>query len=224
MQQQNSTWWLTEEQFERFVPANNYILVQSVQDMDYIEYKTLNLYINTTYNPEDHQEVINKVIRLPKSRICHSDHHVCNINVSEGDTVWVEFFNILNCDKVMVDGRLYRLIPFSSVYLSVSPDQAISMQNGYLLLDRIEDRKKSDTLELIEKKPPWYGKVLFTGEPVIEYIKSEFEEARFDINPGDILLPWTPSMRPFERAPHYHFDGKQHYVAQRNRLKTPPRS
>lgn len=220
MQQEDnrSTFWLTEEEFERFTPKSNHILVESVADMDEITFKSLTLYIDTTYNPENHQEVINKVIKTPENKINKCDLYESHIDVEEGDIVWCQYLEVLKGHIINVGDRSYRLVPFYSVYLSIDFQGEHKMHNGYLLCDKIYNESKSETLTIVERKPPWYAKVLLAGKPVISYKAEPNIEPQLEIKLGDILLPWSPAMKPFERPPHFNYDGEEHFVAQRNRF------
>jgi len=116
---------------EGFKPISNYVLVGNPTKTDTLK---SGLYIDTTYKPEHHVEIINEVIAVP-DRLSFKEWET-EMELKVGDQVWVNYLSIMKGERVMVGDKTYILVPYEKIILAKRGDDIV-MLNGYVLIEPV---------------------------------------------------------------------------------------
>lgn len=103
----------------------------------------------------------------------------CDVEVGEGDTVYVNHFDAWNSYIFTDDNkRIMRLVPYNAIQLAIRGNEVI-MCNGYVLYEQIEE---NDTFIIAGKEVKRVGKKYIENEGVVKYAGSLNRKYRI---PGD---------------------------------------
>jgi len=199
-------------------PFNGHVVVQSVVDMSTIKYKSLTLLVDTSFEPENHQEVINEVIKLPEKLYYDEHSWECKIEVELGDLVFIEYMACLKATILDVEGDIYRLVPYNFFYLAKRGDQVIPL-NGNILVSPIYLKYDGAiNIDHVEVPPDCY-KIEYMGKPVDCYKDAKWVDMPVQVGDYVVMRVGPKSMRPFERGVTKHFDpDKTLFVVKPNRI------
>jgi co-chaperonin GroES (HSP10) len=206
---------ITLDTIEGFKPLNNFVLLGNPTSTE----KIGGLFIDTTYKPEDHVEIINEVIAVP-------DHLKFNeweteMQLKVGDKVWVNRLTILKAEKIYaggVSGTTYLHVPYEKIILAKRGDEII-MLNGNILLEPIlKDQLKSDTIILLPQfaQVEEYqdrGIVRFIGIPNKRYTEEHHSDDDINISIGDKVLLGRKYNSKLESS--YHEEIGNYLITQR---------
>jgi len=173
---------ITLDTIEGFKPLNNFVLLGNPTSTE----KIGGLFIDTTYKPEDHVEIINEVIAVP-------DHLKFNeweteMQLKVGDKVWVNYLSIIKGERVQVGGEVYVLVPYEKIILTKRGDDIV-MLNGYVLIEPVlEETQQSGIIILLKqaKQASQRGYVRHMGIPNKRYT-DESHTDEIDIKLGDMV-------------------------------------
>ncbi len=173
---------ITIDTIEGFKPLNNFVLLGNPTSTE----KIGGLFIDTTYKPEDHVEIINEVIAVP-------DHLKFNeweteMQLKVGDKVWVNYLSIIKGERVQVGGEVYVLVPYEKIILTKRGDDLV-MLNGYVLIEPVlEETQQSGIIILLKKakQASQRGYVRHMGIPNKRYT-DEAHTDEIDIKLGDMV-------------------------------------
>lgn len=114
---------ITQEEFESFVPQNNYVLLEPIIDTSKIKFGRGEIYVDNRYKPEHHQPVVLRVIKPPKKLIYSRDHKVHNsmnwkteMLLKEGDIVIANYLKVLKAPVVNCEGRNYLMVNYEFIF------------------------------------------------------------------------------------------------------------
>lgn len=215
---------MTNLEVANLEPLNNYIIVKVSPGNNRVHIASLDLILDTSFNPEEHVPVTGTVVKLPNKLTCgymgglHTHRTPfkpndmlwkTNIELSLGDTVlfdylealtaWSQYFNPLNqfvTDRIVFnkDG-IYIFVHYSRVYCRLDKKEWTPI-NGYAMLQWIEDKQ--------------YYQIKKVGVPVKHYASPKNKDPK--INPDEfvsvapkstisikheLLPPYTYLIRPY---------------------------
>ena len=233
---------LSREDLAVFRPSQNKVLVRSVVQMNKIHLAGKDIFIDTTYKPEYHQEVICEVTAIPKKLVFDRKKPVGEsmewytpIEVKKGDIVWCNYLSVLRGKEDFIiecEDITYFLIDYASIYLKKNRAE-VTMLNGWILCEpvyvepakidvggrviAVQEVKEFDELEGIPKNTQ-YGKVKHLGRPIKEYYYNETTYDDDYVRINDFVMFTTPHNVHLENDLHRHFDGSSLIVSRRSRL------
>ena len=243
---------ISKEDFEnlRLISKNNQVLILFTHhNKDERTESGIFVTGDYTWDHAGHADRVGTVVRVPES-LYYKDNtfdgdgglkdndprsmdHQCDMELKEGDEVWVEYLDSLNCPVWIVDGLEYKLIKYDNIYLAKRKEidpvsgevvEQVIMLNGFCLFEpvKIDPSEVIDVVdENFEKKyDPMRGVVAYSGKPNREYRKLNPHNRRtddMDIKIGDRVIFGSRGRNlVFLESPrHLHFDGKMYRVAKR---------
>jgi hypothetical protein len=233
---------LTKEDIASLRPYGNFVLVRSIVSMDTIMLGGEKIFIDTSYKPEHHAEVICEVVAVPRRLVFDRKRHVGEsmewrsaMELHKGDIVWCNYLAVLDGKKrymLTCDGLKYFMVEYPQIYLKKNK-QDITMLNGWVLCEPVYKEKEQvvvdgKTIALPSvtthnqtqgiARHTQFGKVKYIGRPVKEYY---YEDAEVDddyIRVGDTVMFVTPFNPRLEHELHHHFDGTSLIVSRRSRI------
>ena len=173
---------ITLDTIEGFKPLNNFVLLGNPTSTE----KIGGLFIDTTYKPEDHVEIINEVIAVPE-RLKFNEWET-EMQLKVGDKVWVNYLSIIKGERVQVGGEVYVLVPYEKIILTKRGDDLV-MLNGYVLIEPVlEETQQSGIIILLKqaKQASQRGYVRHMGIPNKRYT-DESHTDEIDIKLGDMV-------------------------------------
>ena len=173
---------ITIDTIEGFKPLNNFVLLGNPTSTE----KIGGLFIDTTYKPEDHVEIINEVIAVPE-RLKFNEWET-EMQLKVGDKVWVNYLSIIKGERVQVGGEVYVLVPYEKIILTKRGDDLV-MLNGYVLIEPVlEETQQSGIIILLKqaKQASQRGYVRHMGIPNKRYT-DESHTDEIDIKLGDMV-------------------------------------
>ena len=173
---------ITLDTIEGFKPLNNFVLLGNPTSTE----KIGGLFIDTTYKPEDHVEIINEVIAVPE-RLKFNEWET-EMQLKVGDRVWVQYLSIIKGERVQVGGEVYVLVPYEKIILTKRGDDLV-MLNGYVLIEPVlEETQQSGIIILLKqaKQASQRGYVRHMGIPNKRYT-DESHTDEIDIKLGDMV-------------------------------------
>jgi len=208
---------LSPDEFSRLRPMNGHLIVKTEQDVNNIEIAGVKIYFDGSYNPENNQAVINRVLKVPDDAIWRSIDFTSEIIVSPGDLVWINYYSVMQATTILVEKDKYLLIPYRQCYMALVEEEEgpkYEMLNDYVLLDPvvkintnpliIESKRKAISKRFFNvERVPFYGSYAYSG-PQSECI---------DLKQGDIAFMLDSSNFKLEHPPHYVYDKRIHYVS-----------
>ena len=178
----NAKIMITLTTIEGFKPLNNFVLLGNPTSTESIG----NLYIDTSYKPEDHVEIINEVMAVP-DRLKFNEWET-EMQLKVGDKVWVSYLSIIKGERVQVGDSVYVLVPYEKIILTKREDEIV-MLNGYVLLEPVtEEVKQSGLIILLKtaKQASKRGIVRYIG-PSNKRYTDENHSDDIDIKIGDMI-------------------------------------
>jgi len=173
---------ITLDTIEGFKPLNNFVLLGNPTSTE----KIGGLFIDTTYKPEDHVEIINEVIAVPE-RLKFNEWET-EMQLKVGDKVWVNYLSIIKGERVQVGGEVYVLVPYEKIILTKRGDDIV-MLNGYVLIEPVlEETQQSGIIILLKqaKQASQRGYVRHMGIHNKRYT-DESHTDEIDIKIGDMV-------------------------------------
>lgn len=117
---------LTDTEFNSIKPGHNMLVTKAVEGTTKIKYKSLDIYMDNSFVPEDHQKVVHQVIRIPKTliysrKLSHdrSMEWLTDMLLKPGDKIWVNYLAVMKAHTFQYGGETYYFIPYSGVYLTI---------------------------------------------------------------------------------------------------------
>lgn len=203
-------------------PTSNYVIVKPIQDTSVVS----GLYLDTSWKPENHVQVINRVVavpdrlkRLPIDHNCFMEWET-NMELEVGDQVWVNYLAILKAIEVDVDGEKCKLVPYSKIYFALRREAVIAL-NGYVLVEPIPEPEVKTSLILMSepKEKKTEGIVRYFGVPNTCYYDpttgDRIDAEECDIEEGDHVVLKRGFYSKIENELHQSF-GNYLIVHRRN--------
>jgi len=182
---------LTPKQFNRLRPISGHIVVKSSLDMTTVQYKELKLYVDTSFKPERHQEIINVVEKIPDNRRYSSPEYESTIMVEPGDRVIVNYFPILQAPLLEVDGQIYRVIPYYWVICKMVRGIIIDVTK-FKDSQKVLDQYMKQGVAIVETKGVVVPADIFDGSNVnphhrdeVGLVKSSYDAPRLPMTHDD---------------------------------------
>lgn len=216
---------LSEAEIKGLLLPGNLVLLRPVMDPSKIKTETEGVffYIDTSWNPDQHQPIIQEVIRVPHKLRYGRDMNAgesmewkTDISIEAGDIVWMSYRGPMEGIEITEEesGDVYYLISYSHLYMAKKNDKLV-MLNGYLLIEPIMVSANS-VLILDKKESNQLGKVVAAGKPNQEYKYIEFYDDPF-ISEGHTVLFRYKYQKKLESKLHAYF--KENYrVVQRSKV------
>jgi hypothetical protein len=224
---------LSLKQLEEGRLPTNYVLLEMTHSSEGIKSKggvIVGVSVDDEYEDEtvshraDLAEVYARVFKVPDklyfdTKDQRSMSWDCDMDLMINDLVWFCALESKNAIEIECEGRTFRLIPYSDIYVA-KRKQSVIMLNGYLLCKpvftqtehalAIDDKKENKTM----------GIIAYVGKPNRRYQREEYIDFP-DLRVGDEVLynPGSP-LFPLERKSYLaQFDGDNLYnVVQRRRV------
>jgi hypothetical protein len=170
----------------------------------------------------DLAEVSLEVYKLPETLYFNIDDPdksmpwETRMELREKDLVWTNTIEALNAVTLVCEGELYKLIPYSDIYVAKrewviygddrgddnshhfyrTPGIDVVMINGYVLCEQIHKESLSELdVTSADKIEPGKGKIAYTGTPNKQYLNPQYIDF-IDLRVGDEVLfshrtpPW----------------------------------
>jgi hypothetical protein len=201
---------MTNLDVESLEPLNNYIIVKVSSGSNRVRIASLDLTLDTSFNPEEHVPVTGTVVKLPKKLTCgyEGGKHTqrikfkpndmlwkTEVELAVGDTVlfdylealtaWSQYFNPFNqfiTDRIVFnqDG-IYIFVHYSRVYCRLD-QSGWTPVNGYAMVRWIEEKS--------------YYQVEKVGVPVKHYSNPKNKDPK--VNPGEFVSIVYKSVIPIK--------------------------
>jgi co-chaperonin GroES (HSP10) len=220
-------------------PLNNMVLVKPrILNDKIILNDGKELYIDTTYEVEKHQNIICDVIEIPdklfftRKKSYTTMPWDIDIEIQPGDVAYCFYLAIQNAIEnkydsrcFIEDGEVYLLIRYDNIFMVLRGDQVI-MCNGYVLVEgtKVEYRKEIQKLldigltypgNLESKGKTNYGIVRYIGAAPRMHLEKEFT-SEGDLKVGDEVIFDNHADIPLEYEVHQTFmKGKDIYRIKR---------
>jgi hypothetical protein len=203
-------------------PTSNYVIVKPIQDTSVVG----SLYIDTSWKPENHVQVINEVVAVPdKLKRLPIDSNgfmewETPMELEVGDQVWVNYLAILKALEVDIEGEKCKLVPYSKIYFALRGEAVIAL-NGYVLVEPIPEPeiKTSLILKSEPKEKKTEGIVRYFGMPNTRYFDpttgDSVEAEEVEISEGDHIVLKRGYYSKIENELHQSF-GNYLIVHRRN--------
>ena len=219
----------------------NTVLIKLDKENDVIKLKSgIELFLDTSYEPEKHITVTGEVYGLPKKLQYTGIPNLgmpwkTEMELKPHDKVIVYYLAVANAFrpesyKVVFEGSdRYVSIQYQQIFAKVKQGVVMPI-NGYCLVEPMEDpnwtREKARILKagvvpvmLKDKsmKDVVYGKVRYCGIPNQEYVDKHSDEG-VGVMPGDVVVMKRITDIPLEYDMHASIDGGKRYwrVQRRN--------
>ena len=153
---------LDEREMNSIKPLNNIVVLKRVSDNTRISFLGQKLKIDGSYNPEHHIDVVYQVVKPPKELIYDrrqdDEGNIITIGMEnktrmdlrEGDIVWVNYNQALNCGRCTVNGELHLFMPYPFIFMTVRPWD--HEESGYrIVIDVDIIPEKRSVFEIFEK-------------------------------------------------------------------------
>jgi len=198
---------LSQKEFDRFIPANNHVIVKPsfIRDKEYPLCRVLEtssgnkLYIDTSWQPELHTPVTGTVIKVPDRLICTIEYGmdwVTEQELTEGDFINFKYMVSLEALKygngvitISETEENYLLVSYQDIVVCRRDDRIIPL-NGYVLCETIPE-VASTILYLPEsvknKKDKSIAKVLHLGSLNKSYMNPAHHADVDNLSIGDIV-------------------------------------
>jgi len=222
---------LTKEELNNFIPTNNMVLLESVEDMKMVRFGDLEINIDNDFQPENHVRIINRVVAVPRNLKFSTDPQRfktmewdTEMELKYNDLVWINYLAGIKAIQVECEGKYYILIPYSQIYLARREKfikttnrmrETVIVLNGYVIIEPITE-KASDILDVAEKKNMRVAHVRLLGRPNNKYKNPDLVEDNY-IRTGDRVVMKNVHHRKLESNVHARFN-KDFYVTQRPRI------
>jgi len=192
------------------------------------------LLIDTTYEPDKHNQVSGIVHTVPDSLYFNTSdmefsmEYDIPMELKKGDKVFFHYLQVTAAIKkeltLTIDGKLHIFIRYDQCFCSIR-DEDIVMLNGWMLLEPFgnEDRITSDVINVDlpfhrTKPHPLKGEIAHIGIPVNKYLWSKHEtDDDVEVSKGDKVMFLPFSDIPLEYGLHQTLD-KLYYRVQRKDL------
>lgn len=170
-------------------PLNNLVLIKPLMNNDKYNFKSgVSIFIDTSYEPELHAEVVGEVIRIPetvflrKGKLYLDEDKRVPVEIQVGDMAYYSYLAIRKALTEKFDGKavvedkeLYVLISYENIFMVVRNGVPIPV-NDYLLIEptydeMLAEKKKCEdsgfefpkNVEDEMKKNTQYGIVRYAG-------------------------------------------------------------
>ena len=208
----------------------NHVVVLLDPENKFIKTKSgIELYVDTSYEPEKHVVRVGTVIEAPRRLIYHhqkpSYPWKTNAELKAGDRVVMYFMAIQNClapeqKKYTREGdKIYIFIKYHNIY-AIIEENNIRPINGYVLVEPVEDpewtrkveKAKKFNLELPDMRKPsktdvTYGKIAYIGAPNEAYADDYKSDEFHNEKAGDTIIMKRIRDIPVEYEYHAKMDG-----------------
>lgn len=166
-------------------PINNYVIVKPIQDTS----KVGLLYIDTSWKPENHVQVINEVVAVPNCLKRLPINHPAfmewetSMELEVGDQVWVNYLAIMKAKEVEYEGQTCKIVPYSKIYFAMR-ERAVIALNGYVLIEPIQapEIKSSIILNQEPQEKKGEGIVRYFGTANTRYFDSATGDENNDVD------------------------------------------
>ncbi len=119
---------LSEHEFNSIKSPFNYVVTKSIRRMDKVHLGGQKIFLDTSYAPENHQEVIHEVIQVPdrliysrKDTMPRSMQWDTDMELQVGDIVWVNYLAVIKAHRFTYNGETYYFFPYWRIYLTIRP-------------------------------------------------------------------------------------------------------
>ncbi len=220
--------------------VGNNVIVRLDPENEFITMKSgIQLYVDTSFEPEKHVVRIGTVEKVPENLIYNHGKTgypwKTTMELKEGDRVVMYFLAIQNCLRpekktYWRKGKtVWIAIKYHNIY-AIILDQNIQPVNGYLFVEPVEDPEflrmqkeyKRIGMEQVDLRKPsntdvTYGKIKYAGKPNEMYADDYKSDNFHDEYLGDIIVMKRIRDIPVEYEYHAKIDnGKKLYRIQRH--------
>lgn len=216
---------ITEAEFKELRPLNGMIVISSEQDVTKITIGGKLMFFDGSYSPENNQVVVNRVVKVPCGELTADDYVDDRIRseilLCPGDLVWVNYFAVLQSQKIEVITATgiddYSMVSYRQCFMMLTEGEDgkphYEMLNDYILLTPCERIDPNPLLldhlkKKISKRFYTVDRVAFYGS--FEYLVDRFPPMR--VKTGDTVFLFDANQFKLEHWPHYVYDKKVHYV------------
>jgi co-chaperonin GroES (HSP10) len=231
---------VTKDQLDNGTLTQNYVLCHQFYESEGMRTKSgiiVGVLTDLTYqehdNPDDKSshvadfaEVALKVYKCPEKLFFdpkdeRSMEWETDMELEVGDIVFTNPIETLNAITLECEGELFKLIPYSDIYVAKRKQSVIPL-NGYVLLSEVH-HKATSALDVTtaNKVDPTRGCVVYVGKANKRYRHPDYVDIQ-DLKEGDIVL-FDRKAYPFrlERTSYNNFfsdTGEIFLVAQRRMI------
>ena len=222
---------LTKEELGNFTPTNNMVLLEPVIDTSKVTFGEMELKLDTSFHPENHVRVINRIVSLPKClkfsmnvNKYRSMEWETEMELKYGDIVWINYLAGLKATQIQVDEKYYILLPYSQIYLAKREKEiktfkkikeTVLMLNGYVIVESIKEKIQS-VIDIPDKENMRVMRIVNLGRPNKRYKEiSVFDDDYLRVN--DRVVMKNVHHRKLEYDIHARFE-KKYYITQRPRI------
>lgn len=124
---------LDQQAMNSIKPLNNIVVLKPVSDNTRVSFLGQKLKIDGSFNPEHHVDVVYRVVKPPKeliydvrrddegNTITVGMENKTRMDLREGDIVWVNYNQALNCGRCTVNKELHLFMPYPFIFMTVRP-------------------------------------------------------------------------------------------------------
>ena len=221
---------------------NNMVMIKLDEENTSIKRNGINLFMDTSFNPEMHATVTGTVWGIPSHlSYCGKPNKnmpwLTSMEIQLGDKCIIYYLSTINALKntekrYVLEGKdRFIFIEYTYIY-AVIRDEKIIPVNGYVLIQPCEDPAITQERERMEKlgmelvvletrtnTHVIYGKVKYVGTPIREYVEEEHTDEGVDVSPGDTVVIRKVSDIPLQYSLHSKIDdGAKYYRVQRKNI------
>lgn len=215
---------LTKFELEHFQSLNNQVLIKITRRTDEIEYGSLKIYYDNSFDNYRNAVVTGEVLSAPKSLDERQLLYTTEMELQKGDIVWFHYLAYVNAmpgpnqdvtKYYEIEGEEWYciLVDYKSIFVAKRQDQIMPL-NGHVIISPLdaEDIWESDVLvkpDITFKKYKYsetFGIVNYVGKPIPKYFKDMYFPDDPNVSEGDIVVIDTACDIPFEVDLHRTFE------------------
>lgn len=143
----------------------------------------------------------------------------CDIDTLVGDIVWTHPLAAKNCEEILVDDDVYKVLRYEDLFVARRGDTVIPL-NGYCVLEILTEERLSK-LDLLPKGVDKTKAIVkWNGKDNKRYFDKKKADIA-DLKEGDIVMIDKKTYVFYLERSKYnaHFDGNQYFVVQKSDLE-----
>jgi hypothetical protein len=194
-------------------------------------------FLNRNQYLDDYVTRVGTIVKVPESLSLFSKKNpkgswwLTEIEVEEGDFVWVSYGSVLDVDVLVCEGEEYCLIPYQDLRLARKRDGSYMLLNGWVLYKDVEEDQPDTSIinpETREHIDLNKGRVVLTGNPnklyyetdkVTKQVRWVDLDADKDVKLGDVIVKYNPSHHLILENPLFaEYPEKEVYLIQRRNI------
>jgi len=194
---------LTKEEFNkgRILYPNNNVIVEMEHPNEEKKTKSgvivgFNRDVNYAEGNENHvadvADVCGIVVKVPEkyyfsAKEQKSPSWRTNIEVEVGDKVWFSPFASVNCEELVVEDKVYKIIAYEDLFVAKRGEDVVCL-NGNVILEPVH-KESLGSLDVLSEQEidQTRGRVKFVGSSNLEYCDHTYADFQ-DLQVGDLVL------------------------------------